>query len=309
MSLGAQVRGTFTELYDNIDKTVKTVLRDSLKELKPIWKQYYNVLDSDRKFERVMTVTPFGDVPEKPEGEVYSLDLIRPGYTKDFTHLEFGLGFEVTETALEDDQYDQLVRAAEWLAFSARYVQEKQAAAPLNNGFTTETTPDGKALFADDHVLKGGGSARNELATPADLSASSLMQAMIDSQTETKLESGQIVAPITGWNLVIPPGYEFLADRILMSAGMPGTADNDRNPLKARRSISIVVNPHLTDTTAWFLLAENKRSHGLTSYVRVPVTNIPPATDPYTGNRIYKIRFRQSWGAWMWQGAFGSPGA
>src|SRR5688572_3838324 len=113
--MAAQVRGTFSELYDNIDKTVKTVLRDSLKELKPIWKQYYNVLDSDRKFERVMTVTPFGDVPEKPEGEVYALDLIRPGYTKDFTHLEFGLGFEVTETALEDDQYDQLVRAAEWL--------------------------------------------------------------------------------------------------------------------------------------------------------------------------------------------------
>ena len=305
----AQLRGTFAELYDNVDKTVKTVLRDSLKEIPPIWRKYYNVLDSDKKFERVMTVTPFGDVPEKPEGEVYALDLIRPGWSKDFTHLEFGLGFEATETALEDDQYDQLVRAAEWLGFSARYVQEKQAAAPLNNGFTTELTPDSKAFFADDHILKGGGTARNELATAADLSASSLMQAMIDAQTETKLESGQLVAPITNWDLVIPPALEFTADRILNSTGMPGTADNDRNPIKARRSIEIIVNPHLTDTDAFFLLAANKRSHGLTSYVRKAITQVPPATDPYTGNRIYKVRFRQSWGAWMWQGAFGSPGA
>jgi hypothetical protein len=215
----------------------------------------------------------------------------------------------VTETALEDDQYDQLVRAAEWLAFSARYVQEKQAAATLNNGFTTETTPDGKALFADDHILKGGGTAKNELATSAHLSASSLMQCLTDMQTETKLESGQLVAPITDLTLVIPPAYEYLADRILNSAGLPGSADNDRNPIKTRRSISMVVNPHLSDTDAFFLFASNKRSHGLTSYVRKGITPIPPATDPYTGNRIYKIRFRQSWGAWMWQGAFASPGA
>lgn len=305
----AQVRGTFGELYDNVDKTVKTVLKDSLKELSPIWTKYYNVLDSDRKFERVMTITPFGDVPEKPEGELYALDLIRPGYTKDFTHLEFGLGFEVTETALEDDQHDQLVRAAEWLAFSARYVQEKQAAAPLNNGFSTETTPDGVSLFNSAHVLKGGGTARNILATAADLSATSLMQCLTDVQTETKLESGQLVAPTMDYMLVIPPAQEFLADRILNSTGMPGVADNDRNPIKARRSIQIVINPHLTDLDAFMLLASNKRSHGLTSYKRVPITQVPPATDPYTGNRIYKIRFRQSWGAWMWQGTFATPGA
>ena len=305
----AQVRGTFTELYDNVDKTVKTVLRDSLKELPPIWRKYYNVLDSDKKFERVMTVTPFGDVPQKPEGEVYALDLIRPGYSKDFTHIEFGLGFEVTETALEDDQHDQLVRASEWLAFSARYVQEKQAASPLNNGFNSETTPDGVAYFHTAHVLKGGGTAKNKLSTAADLSSASLMQARTDMQTETKLESGQLVAPMTDLQLVIPPAYEFTADRILNSVGMPGTSDNDRNPIKARRSISMIVNPHLTDTDAWFLLASNKRSHGLTSYVRKAITQVPPATDPYTGNRIYKIRFRQSWGVWMWQGSFASEGA
>jgi len=74
-------------------------------------------------------------------------------------------------------------------------------------------------------------------------------------------------------------------------------------------TISITVNPHILDTDSWFLIAQSKRMHGLTSYVRVPVKMAPRMQDPFTGNWIYKIRFRQSWGAWMWQGTFGSQGA
>lgn len=305
----AQVRGTFPELYDNIDKEVRNILKDALKELSPIFPEYYNMRTSDRKFERVLTVTPFGDVPEKAEGEVYALDLIRPAWTKDFTHVEFGLGFEVTETAQEDDQHDQLNRAGTWLAFSARYVQEKRAAVPLNTGFSTELTPDGVSLFNSAHVLAGGGTARNILATASDLSFDSLEQALTDMQMETKIESGQLVAPISGLTLLVPPALEFKAHRIVMSTQLPGSADNDTNPIKALRQIKVVVNPHLSDTDAWFLIAANKSMHGLTSYVRVPIRQVPPMTDPYTGSRIYKVRFRQSWGAWMWQGTFATPGA
>jgi hypothetical protein len=99
------------------------------------------------------------------------------------------------------------------------------------------------------------------------------------------------------------------AERIVNSTGLPGTAENDINPVKRRRTISIVVNPHITDTDSWYLIAQSKRMHGLTSYVRMPVKMAPRMQDPFTGNWIYKIRFRQSWGAWMWQGTFGSQGA
>jgi hypothetical protein len=305
-----QVRGTFVELYDNVEKDIRTIIFDSLNELKPIYRDYTNMKTSDKKFERVTSVTPFGDVPEKDEGEVYALDLIRSGWTQDFTHVEFGLGFESTETALEDDEYDVLIRSAEMLAFSARYVQEKQAAAAFfNNAFTTATTPDGVSLYNTAHVLKGGGTTGNMLATDADLSIDSLSDAMVDLQTQTKIESGQIVAPITDFFLVVPPGMEMLAERIVNSNGLPGSAENDINPIKRRRSIDIIVNPQITDADSWFLIAKSKRMHGLTSYVRIPVKMAPRMQDPFTGNWIYKIRFRQSWGAWMWQGTFGSQGA
>lgn len=305
----AQVRGTFTALYDGVDKMVYTVLKSQLKELEDPSKGVLNVKTSSKKFERVQTVTPFGNVPEKPEGEVYALDLIRPGYSKDFTHLEFGLGFEVTQTAQEDDEYDVISRSSEWLAFVARYTQGTYAARMFNNGFTTETTPDALSLFNTAHVLKGGGTARNRPSTDADLSAKALMDALADVQTQTKLESGQLVSPVMEWILYVPPALEFLAHRIVGSNLMPESADNDLNPIKSTRRITVKVNPHLSDEDAWFLVAKNPKLHGLTKYVRKGISMDSPATDPYTGNRIYKVRYRESYGAWMWQNVYGTTGA
>jgi len=304
-----QVRGTFSQLYDNVDKTVYALLGKQLRELQPIWTQIYNRKDSNRKFERFLTVTPFGDVPEKPEGNEYAFDLIRPGWEKDITPIEFGLGFEATETALEDDQHDVLAKKSTWLAFSARVVQEKYAAKPFNLGFTTHKTPDGQPLFSTAHVLKGGGTARNRPSTDADLSFQALAEAMADVQVETKLESGQIAAPVMEWILYVPPALEMLADRIVNSSGLPGTADNDRNPIKSRRNITIVVNPYLSDSDAWFLVAKRKEAHGLVAVDRLPITMADPMTDPRTGNRIYKIRFRQAWDAFTWQNTYGTSGA
>jgi hypothetical protein len=69
------------------------------------------------------------------------------------------------------------------------------------------------------------------------------------------------------------------------------------------------VNPHLTDTDAWFLLSSDKSRHGLTSYTRVPITMVKPMEDARTGNTIYKVRFRRSWFVKDAQNAFASAGA
>lgn len=304
-----QVRGSFEALYDNVDKTLGGIMKAQLKEIPRIYTKIYNIKTSDRKFERIVTYVPFGDTVSKGEGEAYAMDQLTQGYTKDFTHTENGLGFEVSQTALEDDAENILNRAGEWLAFSARYVEEKRAAAPFNNGFTTELTPDGLPLFDTAHALKGGGTARNELATAADLSATALTQAMIDVQTQQQDERGHLAAPINSWILYVPPALEFLAERLIKSKQRPESADNDINALNSRRSWEIIVNPHLSDADAWFLVAANKGQHALTFYRRVPISLDPMEKDPRTKNRIFTVRHRFSLGAWNWNGVFGSPGA
>src|SRR3990167_2267669 len=305
--MAVQTRGTFTELYDNIDKAVFTLLFDAQKELPAIWRDYINVKTSKRKFERVMSVTGVSTIPEKGEGAAYTSSVIRPGWTKDFTHTEFGAMFEVTQTALEDDQYDQLAQNGRWFMFAARVVEETRAAILYNNGFTTEESPDGVSIFNTAHVLKGGGTARNRLATDADLSATSLEQALIDVQVETKVEAGQVVAPATSLVLIVPPALEFQAHRLINSQLRPGVADNDVNALK-RRQWEIIVNPYLTDTDAWFIQDANKKRHGMCSYTRVAMYAEPRRIDPRTGNLMYPIRWRRSFGNSFWQGTFASSG-
>lgn len=304
----AQTRGTFPEIYDNLDRDVLSLLGKEYKELPTIWRKYYNVKDSSKRSELITTVTGMGDVPERNEGSAFATDLIRPGYTKEFIHTGFGMAFEVTIEAQEDDRYDVIGEYAKWLMFSAKVVEEKRAALLFNNGFTTETTPDGVAVFSSSHVLKGGGTARNMLATPADLSWTSLQQALVDWQRETKFEAGQNMMPVHDLILLVPPELEFTADRIVKSTAMPGSADNDVNSIKSLRNIKVVTNVYLTDQDAWFLLAANK-SHGFCSYTRVPIQMLPAMTDTQTRNRHYPIRFRRSWGVKWWQQAFGTAGA
>lgn len=309
MAITAQTRGVFPGLYDNVDKTVTALLGKNVKEIKPIYPRLFNKQTSTKKFERIVTSAPFGDVPEKPEGNPYSFDLIMQAYTKDITPIEFGMGFAVTETAEEDDQYDELKKKAQYLVFSMRQVEDKRAADVFNNGFSTQLTADGVALFSTAHLLKRGGTAKNRPSTDADLSITSLAQGFIDLATDTKIESGQLGMPPTEYLLVVPPASEFIAHRVVKSSGLPGSADNDINPVKESRRVTVVVNPFLTDTDSWYLVPVDGGRHGLVYLERVPIKMMPPDTDPETGSRLYKLRARKTWESVDWRNTYGTTGA
>lgn len=307
--MAVQNRGQFSALYDNVDKTIMALIGKQIKEIPTIYTELFGKMDSTKKFERIVTSAPFGDVPQKPEGTPYAFDIIQQGFTKDITPLEYGMGFEFTETAEEDDQYDELKKKSKYLMFSMRQVEEKAAADVFNNGFSTQLSADGVALFSTAHTLKRGGTAKNRPSTDADLTISSLSQAFIDLTTDTKAESGQLGAPPTEYHLVVPSGLEFIAHRVVASSGLPGTADNDVNPVKARRKVTVVVNPFLTDADGWFLVPADKDRHGLVYLQRVGITLAPIMVDARTGNKLVKLRARKAWDSWDWRNLYGTVGA
>lgn len=306
----AQVRGTLPQAYDGVSpKFVTALLGKELRERPNIWKKAYRQKKSGKKFERFLTLTPFGDVPEKGEGARYQSDFIRPGWQKDITPVEFGLAFVGTETAFEDDEIDALAMKAKLLAFVARVTQEKYAARPFNNGFTTHTTPDGKTLFATDHILKGGGTFKNRPDNDSDLGYESLVQAMTDVQTDTKLESGQLTDMVTNWILWVHPANEMLAHQLVGSDKSPEDATNAINPLKSKRRITVMVNPYFSDPDAWFLEAADTDTTGMVCVMRIPIVQAPVRIDPWTENEIYKVRFRAAWDTFAAQNIYGTPGA
>ena len=264
---------------------------------------------SDRAFEEEVMLSGFGSAPVKNEGSAIRYDNAQEAWTARYNHETIALGFSLTEEAIEDNLYDRLAaRYTRALARSMANTKQVKAASVLNNAFSAGSFAggDGVALCATDHPLVSGGTFSNELATPADLSETSLEQSLIDIQAFVD-ERGLKVA-LQGRKLIIPKELQFTAERILKSPLRVGTADNDINALKNMGMIpeGYRINNFLTDSDAFFIMTD--APNGLKHFVRAPLrTAIEGDFD--TGNTRFKARERYSFGFSDPRGIFGSPGA
>lgn len=268
--------------------------------------QIYDTETSDRAFEEEVMLSGFGEAPVKTEGAGVSYDNAQEVYTSRYTHETIALAFSLTEEAVEDNLYASLAaRYTKALARSMATTKQIKAAAVLNGAFTTSVGGDGKPLCATDHPTLSGPDLRNELSTPADLSETSLEQALIDIAAFTD-ERGLKIA-IRGLKLIVPKELQFTSDRILKSTLRVGTADNDINAIKNMGMVpqGYTVNHYLTDPDAWFIKTD--APNGMKMFERVAFkTGFEGDFD--TGNVRYKARERYSFGYSDPRGIFGSPG-
>jgi hypothetical protein len=269
--------------------------------------QIYAIESSDRAFEEEVMESGFGEAPVKTEGAGVSYDQAQEVYTARYTHETIALAFSLTEEAVEDNLYDRLsARYTKALARSMAQTKQIKAAAVLNGAFTTSIGGDGVVLCATNHPTLSGPNLSNTLATPADLSETSLEQSLIDIAAFTD-ERGLKIA-VQGLKLIIPKELMFTADRIMKSTLRVGTADNDINAIRNMGMVpqGYVVNNFLTDPDAFFIKTD--APNGMKMFERVSLkTGFEGDFD--TGNVRYKARERYSFGFSDPRGLFGSPGA
>jgi hypothetical protein len=269
--------------------------------------QIYTIESSDRAFEEEVMESGFGEAPVKTEGSGVSYDQAQEVYTARYTHETIALAFSLTEEAVEDNLYDRLgARYTRALARSMAQTKQIKAAAILNGAFTTSIGGDGVVLCATNHPTLSGPNLSNTLATPADLSETSLEQSLIDIAAFTD-ERGLKIA-VQGLKLIIPKELQFTADRILKSTLRTATADNDINAIKNMGMVpqGYTVNNFLTDPDAYFIKTD--APNGMKMFTRVSMkTGFEGDFD--TGNVRYKARERYSFGFSDPRGMFGSPGA
>ena len=269
--------------------------------------QIYTVESSDRAFEEEVMESGFGEAPVKTEGSGVAYDQAQEVYTARYTHETIALAFSLTEEAVEDNLYDRLgARYTKALARSMAQTKQIKAAAVLNGAFTTSIGGDGVALCATNHPTLTGPNLSNTLATAADLSETSLEQALIDIAAFTD-ERGLKIA-VQGLKLLLPKELQFTGDRILKSTLRVGTADNDINAVRNMGMVpqGYAINHFLTDPDAWFIKTD--APNGMKMFERVSLkTGFEGDFD--TGNVRYKARERYSFGFSDPRGLFGSPGA
>ena len=268
--------------------------------------EIYEVESSDRAFEEEVMLSGFGEAPVKAEGSGVAYDQAQEVYTARYTNETVALAFSLTEEAIEDNLYDKLsARYTKALARSMATTKQIKGAAILNGAFTTSLGGDGKPLCALDHPTLTGPDLKNELTVSADLTETSLEQALIDIAAYTD-ERGLKIA-VQGNKLIVPKELQFTADRILKSTLRVGTADNDINAMRNMGMVpqGYAVNHYLTDPDAWFVITD--APNGMKMFNRVALS-AGFEGEFNTGNVRYKARERYSFGFSDPRGIFGSPG-
>jgi|TARA_R110000803_G_scaffold53550_3_gene109846 hypothetical protein len=270
--------------------------------------EIYDTESSDRAFEEEVMLGGFANAAVKPEGSGVSYDTANEAFTARYTHETIALAFSITEEAVEDNLYDSIAkRYTKALARSMANTKQIKAANVLNNGFSGGTAGgDGVDLLSIAHPTISAGNQKNELTTSADLSETSLEQAMIDIAA-FKDERGLKIAA-RGMKLIIPSALQFTAERILKSTQRVGTADNDINAIGSMGMIpqGYTVNHFLTDDDAFFIKTDVP--NGMKHFNRAAIKTAMEG-DFDTGNMRYKARERYSFGFSDWRGIYGSPGA
>lgn len=309
MSAPVALRSQYSHLYGSAALPVLEELFRSELERHPSRREaLFKIVSTDRD---IWQYSELHDMPlysEVQEGEDYSLSRPKQGASKTLSISKYGLGFSASEEMIDDGKFDLLADMVRLLAKSGRESQEIAAMNMFNNGFSSETTADGVAVFSASHTLPSGGTYRNVLSVDADLSETSLQQAMSDFETQFVGDSG-IIENIKPRVLLVPSAQKRYAMELVGSQLKPDSADNNLNSLKDDQ-LMVVSSPHLTDSDSWFICAEPSQT-GLRIVSRKGLETKAASPDSIgflTDSIIFKSRYREKIGVMHGKGIFGSDG-
>lgn len=297
---------TTSTIVDALDANLNDMFQDGVNDgWNEEYSKVFNVLSSDRQSEKDSYLSGFPTMPEKDQGVAATYETPLTGISTVYVHKTYALGYELTEEAVEDNlqtsnTFNKFPAA---LSRSAIETVETTAFNIFNNGFTTNGF-DGKPLFDVAHPNLDGSSQANEPTTPADLSVTSLTAGL--TTIEKFVNERSLKRATKAVMLLIPVDLWNVAEELLSSEFKPYVANNEVNAIQAK-DLRYFQGHYLTDTDAWFLLAE-KSHHMLQFFWRIRLGALKRGNDFDTTNLKHLARMRFSVGFSHWMGTYGSPG-
>lgn len=305
----AFVKQNFGDLYGSSQlPALEFLFRHELPMHEGIRGKMANVKSTSRDVWQMTSTHDIDLFQQVAEGEEYSFVTSKQGASKTLTIQKYGLGISISEEAINDGKFDELADLMKKLARSAQESREIAFVNLINNGFSTETTPDGVAAFSASHTLPSGGTYSNVLAVASDLSESSLQTARYLFNTAFVGDTG-IIYKQKPKILLVHPANEAYAEELVGSNLKPDTSDNNLNSL-LRHKIEVVSSPHLTDEDAWYLFGD-KSDQGMTIIEREGIVTKAggPAVGFMNDSVLYKSRYREAMGWLHAYSVIATPGA
>lgn len=263
----------------------------------------FNMESADREIMQKAGVTSLGLLNIVSESAQAPKDSFNQSYSKTYTMLKYAKAIGISDEMIQDDRFDMISKMVKSLARSSRETQQFTAMNIFNNAFGSEQSWDAVSIFSALHPTEVGN--QSNLQTAADLSYSSLATA---EQSFRSVQDGR------GKQLLIKPRILLVSEsdrqnalEIVQSPYKAGTANNNINALGADGGLTVISSPYLTDSDAWFLLAD-PMDHGLRIIDRQPLLT-KMDEDVLAGVLYYKAQYRQALGCDEWRGLVGNQGA
>jgi hypothetical protein len=237
----------FSALTDDLQEIFNETSRNKIAEL--VGKTVFEVTDTDRRtFDHLVMhglgkpqeVTPGADLPRMTTNQGDSIT---------YTQRYFGTSFSVTKEMRKFDLHDQIRSLPKTMAdatFDA--IDQSHADAILNgwltsyqdiwNGTVSSVGPDGLALFSTVHTNNiNSNTYRNQIKDSSavenpTLSRDAIVQARVDASQHQDPEG--VKRSVMLDTLLVPMALEDLAERLVYSTQIPGSANNDLNGLKGK---------------------------------------------------------------------------
>ncbi len=308
MSAPVFQRANFSDLFgSSMLPALEELFRSELEMHPSVREQLFKKVATDRDIWQSSEIHDMPLFSTVPEGNEYSFSRPKAGPSKTLTVSKYGLGFSISEEAVDDGKFDFIADAVRKMARSGAESQNISAMDIINNGFGTTDTADGQDLFSTGHTLPSGLTFRNRASTDVDLSPSALDSALSDFETQFIGDSG-IIYRMPAKVLLVHPTQKRYAMEIIGSDLKADSMDNNSNSLKGE-GLRVVSSPHITDTDSWFLFADPSET-GLRIISRKPIETKAGGPDSgfMTDSILYKSRYREVLGAIHAYGAWGTSG-
>lgn len=282
---------------------LRSIFMDTYKEKEEQFSKVFNIDKSKKAIETDMRVPGFTQWNTKGQLDATEYEDIDDPATTQYKHLTYSKGFQVSKEMVDDEQYNLINKKPKMLARTARQTVESESISVLNNAFTASAkNPLGEALISANHAYLGknmaGKTATNYVGAYA-LSETNLELAFKLAREQVDENGGKI--QMNPRKLIVPGALEFTAEKIAKSIQLPGTNNNDINPMRGR--FQVIVLDYLTDPTAWFLIDDDLNP--LQFFWREKIS-FKAMNDFDTDVAKYKGRFRCSFGWTDWRGIIGA---
>jgi hypothetical protein len=263
----------FPALTDDLQSIFNEVAKRKVAE--NVGFSVFDVFDTNRRtfdhlilhgMSGIKKVTPGEDLPKIPVNE---------GDTITWTQAYYGGAASITKEMRMFDLYNQITTIIGSLAEDAFDKVDQSLADRLLGGFgntyvdpfgeTVSTLgPDGVRLFSASHTNALTSENMTNLCQGSTVNPVLSRDAIVDTMVEASIhrDPNNMIRPINLDTLLIAPANRDTAERLVMSQYLPGSANNDINPLYGR--VKIVVWPRLSqnsagsDTSAYWFMFDSR---------------------------------------------------